>query len=117
MESQVTPSDAVEVQPRRSTRSTRPPSMLQDNVTCKVSYPIQKFICYDKVSLDHMTFLGELDMNVEPNSYKEAKDQLIWNIAMKDEINVLEKNKTRTLVPLPKGKKNCMMQMGLQEQI
>jgi hypothetical protein len=52
-----------------------------------------------------MAFLGELDKNVEPNSYKEAKYQLIWNIAMKDEINALEKNKIRTLVPLPKGKK------------
>jgi Reverse transcriptase (RNA-dependent DNA polymerase) len=52
-----------------------------------------------------MVFLGELDKKVEPNSYQEAKDQLIWNIAMKDEIKALEKNKTWTLVPLPKGKK------------
>jgi hypothetical protein len=52
-----------------------------------------------------MAFLGELDKNVEPNNYKEAKYQLIWNIAMKDEINALDKNKTRTLIPLPKGKK------------
>jgi hypothetical protein len=106
MAPQVTPSNAVEVQPRRSIRSTRAPTRLQNYVTYKVSYPIQDYICYDKVSLDHMVFLGELDKKVEPDSYQEAKDQLIWNITMKDEIKALEKNKTWTLVPLPKGKKS-----------
>jgi hypothetical protein len=91
MAPQVIPSNAVEVQPRRSIRPTRAPTRLQDYVTYKVSYPIQDYICYDKVSLDHMAFLGELDRKVEPDSYQEAKDQLIWNIAMKDEIKALEK--------------------------
>jgi Reverse transcriptase (RNA-dependent DNA polymerase) len=53
-----------------------------------------------------MAFLGELDKKVELDSYQEAKEQLIWNITMKDEIKTLEKNKTWTLVPLPKGKKS-----------
>jgi hypothetical protein len=39
-----------------------------------------------------MVFLGELDKTIKLNSYKKAKDQLIWNIAMKEEIKALEKN-------------------------
>jgi hypothetical protein len=53
-----------------------------------------------------MVFLGELDKTVEPSSYKEAKNQPIWNIAMKDENKALEKNETWTLMPLCKGKKS-----------
>jgi hypothetical protein len=75
-----------EVQLRRSTRSTRPPSRLQDYVTCKVSYHIQNYLCYEKISPKYISFLGELDKTTEPNSYKEAKEQLIWDMTMKDEI-------------------------------
>jgi hypothetical protein len=95
---------AEEVQLRRSTRSTWPLSRLQDYITCKISYLIQNYIYYDKVSPKHMAFLGEPDKTIELNNYKEVKDQPILNIVMKDEIKALEKNDTWTLVPLPKGK-------------
>jgi hypothetical protein len=51
-------SDTVEVQPRRSTHPTRPPSRLRDYITYKVSYPIQDYISYNKVSPKYMSYLG-----------------------------------------------------------
>jgi hypothetical protein len=45
-----------EVQPRRSTRTTRLPSRLHNYVTCKVSYLIQDYIFYDKLSSKHKSF-------------------------------------------------------------
>jgi hypothetical protein len=30
-----------------------------------------------------MAFLEDVDKTIEPNNYKEAKEQLIWNIAIR----------------------------------
>lgn len=39
----------------------------------------------------------------EPSTYQEAKDKIEWVNAMKEEMSSIEKNKTWTLVELPKG--------------
>jgi hypothetical protein len=45
-----------EVQPRRSTHTTRPPSKLQNYVTYEVNYPIQNYIFYDRISSKQKSF-------------------------------------------------------------
>jgi hypothetical protein len=42
---------------------------------------------------------------VEPNNFNETKDQLVWCVAIKEEVQILEKNETWTLVSLSNGKK------------
>jgi hypothetical protein len=44
-----------------------------------------------------MIFLGLMDKIVEPNSYNEAKDQHVWNDAMKEKIKALKKMKDEHL--------------------
>jgi hypothetical protein len=80
-ESPVTP----QVQPRRSSRVIRPP----ERYSPSVNYIL-------------------LTENGEPECYSEAmelKDSLQWELAMKDEMKSLEKNKTWLLTKLPSGKK------------
>lgn len=40
----------------------------------------------------------------EPNSYQEAMTRVEWVRAMKEELASIERNKTWTLVDLPKGR-------------
>jgi Reverse transcriptase (RNA-dependent DNA polymerase) len=41
-------------------------------------------------------------MKKKINNYQEAIENLIWCKAMKEELKVLEKNKTWIIIPLPK---------------
>jgi len=80
-ESPVTP----QLQPRRSSRLIRPPNRYSPSV----NYIL-------------------LTENGEPQCYFEAmglKDSLPWELAMKEEMKSLEKNKTWHLTKLPTGKK------------
>ncbi|KAJ0555551.1 putative RNA-directed DNA polymerase [Helianthus annuus] len=89
-EEEATPStpnspETPQVQPRRSSRATRPPNRYSPSV----NYIL-------------------LTENGEPQCYSEAmglKDSLQWELAMKDEMKSLEKNKTWHLIKLPSGKK------------
>ncbi|KAJ0589930.1 putative RNA-directed DNA polymerase [Helianthus annuus] len=89
-EEEATPStpnspDTPQVQPRRSSRATRPPN----RYSASVNYIL-------------------LTENGEPQCYSEAmglKDSFQWELAMKDEMKSLEKNKTWHLTKLPSGKK------------
>ncbi|KAF5797362.1 putative RNA-directed DNA polymerase [Helianthus annuus] len=77
--------ETPQVQPRRSSRATRPPNRYSPSV----NYIL-------------------LTENGEPQCYSEAmglKDSLQWELAMKDEMKSLEKNKTWHLIKLPPGKK------------
>jgi hypothetical protein len=38
-----------------------------------------------------MSYLGEVDRAIEPNSYSRVKDQPIWCAAMSEELKALEK--------------------------
>jgi hypothetical protein len=35
--------------------------------------------------------LGAIDKMVEPNNFNETKDQLVWCVAIKEEVQILEK--------------------------
>jgi hypothetical protein len=57
---------------RRSTRQTRTPARLRDYVSHQVTYPIQKFICYEKVSPEYRVYLSNITSQTEPISFDEA---------------------------------------------
>ena len=90
---------------RRSSRTIQPSTKLRDFVTYKVTYPIQDFISYDKISTNHKAFLNSLSKEEEPRNFQEALSQPVWCNAMKEELSALEKNNTWVIMPLPKDKK------------
>jgi Reverse transcriptase (RNA-dependent DNA polymerase) len=49
--------------------------------------------------------LTSISKEVEPTNFWVAKTIPIWCTTMKEELEALEKNKTWTLMSLPKGKK------------
>jgi hypothetical protein len=68
---------------------------------------------------DYISSISLISNEGEPCCYQEAMDGIEsakWKIAMKEEMDALEKNKTWDLVELPKGRKSCWLQMGLQTE-
>ena len=90
---------------RRSSRVSQPPTWLKDYVTCTVQYPIQNYVSYENVSSQHKAFIMSLQKEVEPKNFQEAIQMPNWYKAMKEELQALEKNETWVIVPLPKNKK------------
>jgi hypothetical protein len=97
--------EVEEAQPRRSTRSTQPSSRLRDYVTYKVRYPIQNYVSFENISTPYKAFLSSISKEVEPTNFWVAKTIPVWCTTMEEELKALEKNKTWTLMSLPKGKK------------
>jgi hypothetical protein len=96
-----------EIALRRSTRQIRPSVKLRDYVSHQVMYLIQNYISYKKVSPEYQTYLGNITNQLEPTTFAEANQSPIWKKAMKEELQVLEKNNTWDIITLPKNKKNC----------
>ncbi|KAL0387483.1 UNVERIFIED_CONTAM: Retrovirus-related Pol polyprotein from transposon TNT 1-94 [Sesamum radiatum] len=74
------------------------------------------FVCSTSASSDpshfsliltpaHACFLASLSVLQEPTCYAQAKGHMKWEIAMKEELNALEKNDTWSFSKLPEGKK------------
>jgi hypothetical protein len=97
--------DQEEVILRGSTRQHRSPTRLQDFVTYNVQYSIENFISYENVSKSYSAFIASIEKLEEPITFNEAKNNLVWRKAMKEELNALEKNDTWKIIHLPKGKK------------
>jgi hypothetical protein len=76
---------------RRSTRQTQTPARLRDYVSHQVTYPIQKFICYEKVSSEYRVYLSNITSQTEPVSFDEANLDPLWREAMKEELYALKK--------------------------
>jgi hypothetical protein len=86
------PSQPTQEEPRRrSTRQTRTPAGLRDYVSHQVTYPIQKFICYEKVSPEYRVYLSNITSQTEPASFDEANLDPLWCEAMKEELYALKK--------------------------
>ena len=73
--------------------------------TKKPLYPLSHFVSFQKFSSKHKSFLSTLNTISIPNSLSEALSKKEWRLAMKAEMDALEKNGTWELVDLPKGKK------------
>jgi hypothetical protein len=70
-----------------------------------VMYPIQDFISYNRVSSAYRAYLSNITNKIEPTNFSEANQSPNWRKAMKEELQVLEKNDTWDIVNLPKNKK------------
>lgn len=56
----------------------------------------------DEIEVEEELLLGIVE---EPTTYAQAAKEHLWEIAMKDEIDAIEKNHTWELVELPAGRK------------
>ncbi|KAL0283795.1 UNVERIFIED_CONTAM: Retrovirus-related Pol polyprotein from transposon RE1 [Sesamum angustifolium] len=65
------------------------------------------FICnhHSTFSTAHLHFVPQLSVLQEPRSYSQAKGRAEWEVAMKEEIQALEKSNTWSLTSLPDGKR------------
>uniref|UniRef100_A0A803QIC3 Reverse transcriptase Ty1/copia-type domain-containing protein n=1 Tax=Cannabis sativa TaxID=3483 RepID=A0A803QIC3_CANSA len=98
--------------PRRSNRTTRPPSYLRDYechsvIQDKTSTPhsLNKYLSYEHLSPAYKTFILALTAHFEPTNYIQASQHRVWNQAMQRELFALLKNKTWTYVRLPRNKR------------
>nr|XP_009792311.1 PREDICTED: uncharacterized protein LOC104239381 [Nicotiana sylvestris] len=92
----------------RPNRITRPPIWLTNYITtgkskAHCSYPISEHVSYTHLHPNYQAYLGSLSTSTEPKSFKEASQDPNWILAMQQEIDALEGNKTWVLVSLPKG--------------
>ncbi|CAN1852203.1 Retrovirus-related Pol polyprotein from transposon TNT 1-94 [Linum perenne] len=92
---------------RRSTRERRAPIHLLDyHLSNTVSrHSLAASVSYANLSDEYRRFALSIITQQEPNSYGEAKNELCWVNAMKDELAAMEENHTWDLVPLPEGKR------------
>ncbi|KAL0453131.1 UNVERIFIED_CONTAM: Retrovirus-related Pol polyprotein from transposon RE1 [Sesamum latifolium] len=87
---------------RRSQRSSKPPVWLT-NFDCNFSS--DHIIHPSNITASHTDFLAALSTVQEPRCYTEAKGNTDWELAMRQELEALEKNNTWEIVLLPEGKK------------
>ena len=103
---------------RRSTRSVKRPSYLQEfhcNQVASVqpfsssqsgtSHPLSSHVSYHHLSPSYKTFCRAISSLVELQFYYQAVSDPQWQAAMATEIAALKANTTWTLTPLPDGKK------------
>ncbi|KAL0406637.1 UNVERIFIED_CONTAM: Retrovirus-related Pol polyprotein from transposon RE1 [Sesamum latifolium] len=87
---------------RRYQRSFKPPAWLID-FHCNLSS--DHTIHPSNVTSSHKDFLAVLSTVQEPRCYTEAKGNIDWEHAMRQELEALEKNNTWEIVPLLEDKK------------
>ncbi|WCJ22400.1 Retrovirus-related Pol polyprotein from transposon RE1 [Euphorbia peplus] len=91
----------TQLEVRRSTRSSHTPHWLNDFVVNQV------FVDEPIVHLtdSYKACLSVVSQIIEPKNYQQAKGIPEWELAMKQEVDALEDNKTWLLTYLPAGKK------------
>lgn len=113
--------DTSNTQPpiRQSNRPKQPPAWHKDyilsaqvNRSCSTSnpqpgtrFPLSHFLSYSRISSAHCAFLANITSHTEPHSYAQAILDPKWQQAMNAELEALNNNNTRSLVPLPVGHK------------
>ncbi|KAM2596471.1 hypothetical protein TB2_040908 [Malus domestica] len=90
---------------RNPSRVRQPPLRLHDYVTYISRYPFQILFLISNFHPSHTSFLSTLDSTHDPQTFQEANELAPWKSAMRDELQALHDNKTRSVVKLPKGKK------------
>lgn len=103
---------------RRSSRSRKPPSYLQEfhcniaaaaenNPICSNAlYPLSNYIDYSNLSDSHRQYALTISTLQEPATYKQAIKSKEWIDAMQAELHALDLNDTWDIVTLPPGKKS-----------
>ena len=102
--------DSVEQPPVRriSTRISRPPIWQKDFITktCSKSassclYPIEDNVAYDNLVIPYQSFIAQMSLETEPQSYAQAILDKRWVEAMNSEIEALQSNGTWKVVCFP----------------
>jgi len=60
---------------------------------------------YSHLSHAYRAFVASLQMMPIPRDWRCTKQDPNWNVAMREDMHALQKNKTWELFPLPRGKK------------
>jgi len=68
-------------------------------------HDIANFLSYSRLSPAYRAFIASLQTVPIPRDWRCAKQDPNWNVAMREEMHALQKNKTWELVPLPRGKR------------
>ncbi|WVZ17643.1 hypothetical protein V8G54_010625 [Vigna mungo] len=90
---------------RRSSRSRTTPAYLKDYKTNSlVRYPINNYLCYNRLSNHYKHTILSITSNTEPNSYSVASKNPEWVTAMSVELDALQANNTWVLTTLPPNK-------------
>lgn len=89
---------------RKSQRSHKPPTHLQDYLCNTTSYWCN-FVSHDQLPSSHTSFLASQSSHTEPKTYNAAIKDPMSVQAIQTELHALESNHTWDLVPLPAGKK------------
>lgn len=91
------------VVPRRSTRTHKPHTFLQDyhcnlllhqHNPSHTSHSIQKFLSYDRLLSSHKTFVFNVSTSYEPSFYHQGVKFSHWRGAMDEEIGAMERTNT-----------------------
>ena len=107
-------SSSTFVPPRRTVRTSKPPSYFKDYVCPSRFQPSSSvaitshwcnLVQFTALSSVHQQSIHQLDFLHEPNTYKEASLHPHWVKAMQAEIDALRLNQTWTEVDFPAGKK------------
>ena len=93
--------NVVDTPPRRSTRSRRPPTYLEDFQTdlpaihnVSSNYPLRNYVSYHALSPGFKHMILSISSHMEPRNYNEASQQTYWQLAMKSELDALDANQT-----------------------
>lgn len=70
----------------------------------KCTYPLDKYVSFDKLAPHVQAFLLEVESHVELKSFKEAMKDKKWRDAASGEVDALEGSGTWTVTTLPPGK-------------
>ncbi|WVZ17715.1 hypothetical protein V8G54_010697 [Vigna mungo] len=90
---------------RSSSRPRTTPAYLKDYKTNSlVRYPINNYLCYNRLSNHYKHTILSITSNIEPNSYSVASKNPEWVTAMSVELDALQANNTWVLTTLPPNK-------------
>ncbi|KAH0723803.1 hypothetical protein KY289_006847 [Solanum tuberosum] len=84
---------------RKTSRPTKAPTWLQDYVTTgrkqsSTRHPLANFLSYEKLTSCYRSYLCKVSDYMEPKNFKQAAKDDRWILAMQQEIQALEDNKT-----------------------
>lgn len=81
------------------------PCSINYHHTITNSFSIPKHVSFSSLLHQNQQIFALITTLQEPQTYKEAITDLIWQNALQKEFQALETNQTWDLVPLPKGKR------------
>ena len=102
--SEIEPTPEPSFDPNKFSNLDLPIAVRKQLRTCTL-HPIFKFVSYSALSPTFRAFTSSLDTEKIPKDVQEAMKNPKWRKAVLEEMHALEKNETRDMMELPKGKR------------